>query len=91
VNLLSISANVVTDEELAHLALQATDSGLVLDGVVVVNPDPTDNTTGFIKNDTVRLLPSRAGADGSDPELVQLGRVPHEAGIWGGRHSRGEP
>ena len=66
VNLLSVSANVVTDEELAHLALQATDSGLVLEGVVVVNPDPSDNTTGLIKNDTVRLLPSRVGADSSE-------------------------
>ena len=47
-NLLSISANVVTDEELAQLALQAADSGSVLEGIVVVNPDPSDNTTGFI-------------------------------------------
>ena len=75
VNLLSISANVVTDEELAQLALQAADSGLVLEGVVVVNPDPSDNTTGFMKNDTVRRLPSRAGAEGDDPELVHLGRL----------------
>ncbi len=90
VNLLSISANVVTDEELAQFALQATDSGLVLEGVVVVNPDPSDSTTGFIKNDTVRLLPSHAGADGSDPELVHLGRPAHEAIVWRSRHSRGE-
>ena len=69
-NLLSISANVVTDEELAQLALQAADSGLVLEGIVVVNPDPSDNTTGFMKTDTVRRLPSRAGAEGDDPELV---------------------
>ena len=58
VNLLSMSANVVTDEELARLALHANDSGLVLDGVVVVNPDPSDNTTGRLKNETVRRLPS---------------------------------
>jgi hypothetical protein len=90
VNVLSISANVVTDEELAHLALQATDSGMVLAGVVVVNPDPSDNTTGLIKNDTVRLLPSRAGTDGSDPELVHVGRLTHEASAWWARRSRGE-
>ena len=42
-NLLSISPNFVTADELAQLALAAADSGFVLEGVVVVNPDPTDN------------------------------------------------
>ena len=46
------------DDELAQLGLQAADNGSVLDGVVVVNPDPSDTTTGSVKNDTVRLLPS---------------------------------
>ena len=86
VNLLSISANVVTDDELAQLALQAADSGSVLEGVVVVNPDPSDNTTGLVKNDTVRLLPSRAGADASDPELVHLGGRTIDASASPGRH-----
>jgi capsular polysaccharide biosynthesis protein len=87
VNLLSISANVVTDEELAQLALQAADSGLVLEGIVVVNPDPSDNTTGFMKTDTVRRLPSRAGAEGDDPELVRVGQLSREANARRGRHS----
>ena len=73
VNLLSISPNFVTDDELAQLALQAADSGSALEGVVVVNPDPSDNTTGLMKDDTVRLLPSRAGTDAGDDELVHLG------------------
>ena len=72
VNLLSISPNFVTDDELAQLALQAADSGSVLEGVVVVNPDPTDNTTGLMKDDAVRLLPSRVGVDASDDQLVHL-------------------
>ena len=58
INLLSISPNFVTADELAQLALTAADSGFVLDGVVVVNPDPTDNTTGSMRDDTLRLLPS---------------------------------
>ncbi len=58
INLLSISPNFVTADELARLALAAADSGFVLDGVVVVNPDPTDNTTGSMRDDTLRLLPS---------------------------------
>ena len=86
VNLVSISADVVTDEELARLALQANDSGLVLDGVVVVNPDPSDNTTGRLRNDTVRRLPSRVSADNSDHELVHLGGLTSEASAWQGRH-----
>ena len=65
-NLLSISPNFVTADELAQLALAAADSGFVLDGVVVVNPDPTDNTTGSMKDDTVRLLPSPVRTDADD-------------------------
>ena len=56
-NLLSISPNFVTADELAQLALEVADGGSVLDGVVVVNPDPTDNTSGLIAPDTLRLLP----------------------------------
>ncbi len=63
VNLLSISPNFVTDDELAQLALQAADSGSVLEGVVVVNPDPSDNTTGLMRTTrSVCCLP-REGAD----------------------------
>ena len=90
VNLLSISPNFVTDDELAQLALQAADTGSVLEGVVVVNPDPTDNTTGSMKDDTVRLLPSRAGADHSDHDLVHLGARTSEAGGSSGRLSSRE-
>jgi capsular polysaccharide biosynthesis protein len=90
VNLLSISAKVVTDEELAQLALQAADSGLVLEGIVVVNPDPSDNTTGFTRKDMVRLLPSHASAENDDPDLVHLGRLTRDTSDWQGRHSSQE-
>ena len=73
VNLLSISSNVVTADELAHLALKAFDGGSTLEGVVVVNPEPTDNTSGMLGDVTLRLLPARAGADTGDDELVHLG------------------
>ncbi len=72
-SLLSISPNFVTADELAQLALDAADGGSVLEGVVVVNPNPTDNTSGLIADDTLRLLPSGARADGGDDELVLLG------------------
>jgi len=71
--LLSLSSNFVTGDDLAHLALQAADSGSGLQGVVVVNPDSTDNTTGVIMEDTVRLLSSRARAKVDDSEPVGLG------------------
>ena len=41
--------------ELAHLALEAADGGSALDGVVVVNPDPSDTTSGLIATDALRL------------------------------------
>ena len=71
-NLLSISPNFVTADELAQLSLAAADRGFALDGVVVVNPDPNDNTTGVLKDDTVRLLPAPAPMESND-ELVHLG------------------
>jgi hypothetical protein len=68
---LSISPNFVTADELARLVLAAADSGFVLDGVVVVNPDQTDNTTGSMRDDTLRLLPSPARtANGISPERL---------------------
>jgi capsular polysaccharide biosynthesis protein len=71
INLLSISPNFVTADELARLVLAAADSGFVLDGVVVVNPDPTDNTTGSMRDDTLRLLPSPPRTDaGSSPQRL---------------------
>jgi capsular polysaccharide biosynthesis protein len=79
VNLLSISSNRVTADELAHLALQAVDGGSTLEGVVLVNPDPIDNTSGVLPDDTLRLLPSRADADPDDDDLVNLGIRPSEA------------
>ena len=72
VNLLSVSSNVVTADELAHLALQTVDGGSALEGVVLVNADPTDQTSGILADDTLRLLPFRAGADAGDDELVHL-------------------
>ena len=48
VNLLSISPDCVTADELAQLALEAADGGFALDGVVVVNPDPSDTTSGLL-------------------------------------------
>jgi capsular polysaccharide biosynthesis protein len=72
-NLLSISPSFVTADELAHLALEAADAGSALDGVVVVNPDPTDNTTGLIADDTLRVLPSGASAEGGHNGPARLG------------------
>ncbi len=72
-NLLSISPNFATADELAQLALEAADAGSALDGVVVVNPDPADNTSGHTADDTLRVLPTGPRADGGDSRLVHLG------------------
>jgi hypothetical protein len=90
-NLLSISANFVTADDLAELALEIADRGSVLDGVVVVNPDPTDNTSGLIAHDTLRLLPFGAHAVGGDGQPVLLrARTRKETGsperLWSREH-----
>ncbi len=56
VNVLSVSPNFLTADELAQLALAATDDGSVLEGVVVVNPDPADTTTGRWRDEAIRPL-----------------------------------
>ncbi len=43
---LAVSAGFASADELGQLALAAADSGQRLDGMVVVNPYPSDNTTG---------------------------------------------
>ena len=78
--LLSISPDFVTPDELAQLALTVADNGLVLDGVVVVNPDPTDHTTGSIRDDTVRLLRSPARAEAGGDDEVYFGTRTSQAG-----------
>jgi capsular polysaccharide biosynthesis protein len=68
VNLLSLSSNFVTADELAQLALKAVDGGSALDGIVVANPEPADKTSGLLADDTLRLLPPPGPGDGGDDE-----------------------
>ncbi len=70
--LLSVSPDFATADDLARLALHTADCQSALDGVVVVNPDPTDATNGLIADDTHRLLPAAARVDRDDTDLVRL-------------------
>ena len=77
-NVLSVSPNFLTADELAQLALAATDHGSTLKGVVVVNPDPADTTTGRWNDEVVRPLSpgSLGGAATEDPvSLERAGRI----------------
>jgi capsular polysaccharide biosynthesis protein len=76
VNLASISANAVTADQIAHLALQAEDGGSALTGVAVVNPDPTDNSTGVVEDDTLRPLRPQPIDVIGEGELVHAGARP---------------
>jgi capsular polysaccharide biosynthesis protein len=69
VNVLSVSPNFLTADELAQLALAATRHGSTLKGVVVVNPDPADTTSGRWNEEVVRPLSpgSLGGAAAEDP------------------------
>ena len=70
-SLLSITPDFATRDQLAQLVLDAADSGSSLDGVVVVNPDPTDRTSGLIADDTLRPLISDSRPDRDEKELVR--------------------
>jgi hypothetical protein len=53
-NVLSLSAGVATADDLARLALAAADAAQAVDGILVVNPEPNDVTTGAITDGEVR-------------------------------------
>jgi hypothetical protein len=63
--LLAVSSGFATVDDLARLALAAIDSGHPIDGIVVANPDPDDNTTGgVIDAPAPRRLPAQSAAPG---------------------------
>jgi capsular polysaccharide biosynthesis protein len=49
--LLAVSSGAVTSESLAMLALAASDAGQPIEGILMVNPDPADSTTGSVVAD----------------------------------------
>jgi capsular polysaccharide biosynthesis protein len=53
--LVALSAGVATSDDLARLALAATDAATALDGIIVVNPDPHDYTAGDLPARAFRL------------------------------------
>ncbi len=46
--ILAVSSGFAVVDDLARVALAATKAGLGIDGIVVVNPDPGDTTTGLL-------------------------------------------
>jgi hypothetical protein len=46
---LAVSSGAATAEDLARVAVAADESGRSIDGLVVVNPDPGDRTTGRMR------------------------------------------
>jgi capsular polysaccharide biosynthesis protein len=61
--LIALSAGVATSDDLARLALAAADAGTNLDGIIVVNPDDHDYTTGE--------LPARAFGLSTVPRMSE--------------------
>ena len=67
--IVALSAGVATSDDLARLALAATDAGTTLDGIIVVNPDEHDYTAGELPARAVRppAMPRLPGDSLSDP------------------------
>jgi capsular polysaccharide biosynthesis protein len=69
--LIAVSSGYASAEALARMALAITDAGHVIGGILVVNPDPSDSTTGSIPAGSIsRALPTRVAV----PEPPQVGR-----------------
>jgi capsular polysaccharide biosynthesis protein len=58
--ILAVSSGFAVVDDLARVALASARAGLGIDGIVVVNPEPADSTTG--------LLPDRMGGRWKVPE-----------------------
>jgi capsular polysaccharide biosynthesis protein len=65
----ALSAGVATSDDLARLALAATDAGTTLDGIIVVNADAHDYSTGELPDRALRLpaMPLLSEEPLSDP------------------------
>lgn len=62
-SLIAVSSGAATAEDLARLALVASDAHDGIAGVVVVNPEPKDPTSGsFLESTTLRRSPTRGRA-----------------------------
>jgi capsular polysaccharide biosynthesis protein len=64
--ILAVSSGFATAESLARVALAASDSGSPIEGIVVVNPESADSTTGSVAQvdkprPPARRLPQRLG------------------------------
>lgn len=69
VTVLGVSAGAATAEELARVAVAADESGRLVSGVVVADPDATDRTTGRMvqhERSQQAALPSRLTGIGPD-------------------------
>jgi hypothetical protein len=77
ITVLAVSSGYASAEALALLALAAADAGQPIEGIVVVNPDPSDDTTGSVPNSMV-LPPPRLSSNGTNP--VSPSESHHEVG-----------
>lgn len=72
VNLLSISPGSATTDEIARLALAAADAGGTFNGVIFVNPDPDDGTSGIAWPDSVHRGATRVVHQrGAEPRPIR--------------------
>jgi capsular polysaccharide biosynthesis protein len=67
ITLLSISVGVATSDDLARLALAANDAGTRLHGIIVVNPDAHDYTSGDVPNTGLRRPAASAPLPPEEP------------------------
>lgn len=62
-NLIAVSSGSATAEDLARLALAAADAGDGIPGVILINPEPKDPTSGsFLERTMIRRPPMPAAA-----------------------------
>jgi hypothetical protein len=77
ITLLAISAGFATSDDLARMALAAIDAGTILDGIIVVNPDLHDFTTGAVSKRAPRPI-TLSSSEREDLPFATSGEVGEE-------------
>lgn len=78
--LLAVSSGFASANVLAGLALAALDAGHAIDGILVINPDPRDNTSGAIA-DAGAIVPTLRREGSSEPRVASVFEPAPGAGI----------
>jgi hypothetical protein len=70
---LALSAGFAVADDLARVALAATEEGQGIDGILVINPEPGDNTAGVVGEPEEKTRMTQRRRNHADNEATTAG------------------